>query len=149
VNNLPQPPQTELPPPPAPVASDANPWNWPAPAAERPRTRPARAANPKVEQAQRLSRARDPLASTPPSPAPATPVPAATSGAAPRKRDRRGGLAGIVPFGIFLIAMGVVASGALDALRAGAGLGAFLPLLVFALIFGIGALRRARRDERS
>jgi hypothetical protein len=73
----------------------------------------------------------------------------ATSGAAPRKRDRRGGLAAIVPFGIFLIAMGVVASGALDALRAGAGLGAFLPLLVFALIFGIGALRRARRDERS
>ncbi len=49
---------------------------------------------------------------------------------------------------MFLVAMGIVASGALDALRDGAGVGAFVPLLVFALIFGLAALRRARRGER-
>jgi hypothetical protein len=75
-------------------------------------------------------------------------VPQAPGTATPRKRDGRGGLASIVPFGMFLVAMGIVASGALDALRDGAGLGAFVPLLVFALIFGVGAVRRARRGER-
>jgi hypothetical protein len=75
-------------------------------------------------------------------------VPQAPGTTPTHKRDRRGGLAAIVPFGMFLVAVGIVASGALDALRHGAGLGAFVPLLVFGLIFGLGALRRARRGER-
>jgi hypothetical protein len=146
-----QPSQTDLPPPPAPVARDANPWQWPKVASERPRSKRANGPNPRLEHLQRLRRARDEAGTAPPAPAapvPAPPGAAAPSAATPRKRDKRGGLAAIVPFGMFLIAIGVIASGALDALRDGAGFGAFLPLLVFALIFGIGALRRARRGER-
>jgi hypothetical protein len=99
-----------------------------------------------------MQRLREAAAKTsppvPPSPSPPAVAPQAPGTALRRNREGRGGLAAIVPVGIFLIVMGIVASGALDALRDGAGFGAFIPLLVFALIFGLGAVRRARRGDR-
>lgn len=149
--------EPKLPPAPAPVARDANPWRWPDAGSDRSRSRRTKTASPRLEQIQRVRRARDEVAAagtargpgvtTSPAP-PATALPDAPVAASPRKRHGRGGLAAIVPFGMFLVAMGIVASGAIDALRGGAGLGAFIPLLVFALIFGLGALRRARRGDR-
>jgi hypothetical protein len=122
-----------MPAPLAPVARDANPWPWPMTARGRldPRRDP-RTTSPRVEQMQRIIREHQ----------------ARTQAGPHGQAPRRGGLAAIVPFGMFLVAIGIVASGAIEALGRGAGLRALLPVLVFALIFGVGAWRRLRRRAR-
>jgi hypothetical protein len=91
---------TKLPPPPAPVARDANPWPMPRQQGEAPR-RP-----------QRARVAKHPL--PPPDPI----------------RSQRHGLSRFVPIAVFLAILGSIASGAFKALGRGDRLGAIIPLVV-------------------
>jgi hypothetical protein len=102
---------TKLPPPPAPVARDANPWPMPQRQGE---TR-ARAERPRI--------AKHPL----------DPV-----------RSSRHGLSRFVPIAVFLVILGSVASGALEALGRGDRLGAIVPLIVLG-VAAVSVWRAARR----
>ena len=110
-----QPSTTRLPPPPAPVARDANPWPMPARKGEA--TRPAAAKS-------RL--AKYPL----PSPDPV--------------RASRHGLSRFVPIAVFLVILGSIASGAFEALGRGDRLGAIIPLVVLG-VAAVSVWRGARR----
>jgi len=106
---------TKLPPPPAPVARDANPWPMPRQKGEAPRVR-----------AERARVAKHPL----PSPDPV--------------RSSRHGLSRFVPIAIFLAILGTVATGALEALGRGDRLGAIIPLVVLG-VAAVSVWRSARR----
>ena len=110
---------SRLPPPPAPVARDANPWPMPEGAGEVGRS----------ARAPRLVRQ---------SPPPAEPVHAS-----------RSGLSRFVPIAVFLAILGSVASGAFEALGRGDRLGAFVPLIIIgvAALSVWRRARRARRDR--
>ena len=106
---------SKLPPPPAPIARDANPWPMPQRQGE---TR---------ERAKRPRIARQPL------PPPPDPI-----------RSSRHGLSRFVPMVVFLAILGSVASGALKALGRGDRLGAFIPLIVLG-VAAVSIWRSARR----
>jgi len=105
---------TKLPPPPAPVARDANPWPM-----------PQRQGEPRV-RTERTRVAKHPL----PPPAPI--------------RSSRHGLSRFVPIAVFLVILGSVASGALEALGRGDRLGAIVPLIVLG-VAAVSVWRAARR----
>ena len=109
---------TRLPPPPAPVARDANPWPMPAGAGE-----PRRSS----AGAPRIVRQSLP---------PADPVHAP-----------RSGLSRFVPVAVLLAILGSIASGAFEALGRGDRLGAFVPLIVVG-IAALSVWRSARRARR-
>ena len=106
---------TKLPPPPAPVARDANPWPM-----------PQRQGETRV-RAERPRRAKYPL------PPPLDPI-----------RSSRHGLSRFVPTAVFLVILGSVASGALKALGRGDRLGAIIPLVVLG-VAAVSVWRSARR----
>ena len=106
---------TKLPPPPAPVARDANPWPM-----------PQRQGETRV-RAERPRRAKYPL------PPPLDPI-----------RSSRHGLSRFVPTSVFLVILGSVASGALKALGRGDRLGAIIPLVVLG-VAAVSVWRSARR----
>lgn len=106
---------TKLPPPPAPVARDANPWPM-----------PQRQGETRV-RAERPRRAKYPL------PPPLDPI-----------RSSRHGLSRFVPIAVFLVILGSVASGALKALGRGDRLGAIIPLVVLG-VAAVSVWRSARR----
>lgn len=106
---------TKLPPPPAPVARDANPWPM-----------PQRQGETRV-RAERPRRAKYPL------PPPLDPI-----------RSSRHGLSRFVPIAVFLVILGSVASGALKALGRGDRLGAIIPLVVLG-VAAVSVWRSRRR----
>jgi hypothetical protein len=106
---------TKLPPPPAPVARDANPWPM-----------PQRQGETRV-RAERPRRAKYPL------PPPLDPI-----------RSSRHGLSRFLPIAVFLVILGSVASGALKALGRGDRLGAIIPLIVLG-VAAVSVWRSARR----
>ena len=106
---------TRLPPPPAPVARDANPWPMPRQQGEAPR----RAERTRVV-------AKHPL----PSPDPV--------------RSSHHGLSRFVPIAVFLAILGSIASGAFEALGRGDRLGAIIPLVVLG-VAALSIWRSARR----
>lgn len=110
------PPATSrLPPPPAPVARDANPWPM-----------PGGPGTPRLARADRPPPARQPLpSSAPPS-------------------SSRHGLSRIVPIAVFLAVLGSIASGAFEALRRGDRIGAIVPLIVLGIV-AAGLWRSIRR----
>ena len=112
---------TKLPPPPAPVARDANPWPMPRQQGEAAR-RP-----------ERTRVAKHPLASPDP------------------VRSSRHGLSRFVPIAVFLAILGSIASGAFEALGRGDRLGAIIPLVVLgvaALSIWRSARRRSNQSLR-
>jgi hypothetical protein len=105
-----------LPPPPAPVARDANPWPMPG------------------SKAATSPRGRAPI-SVERSALPADPV-----------RSSRHGLSRIVPFAIFLAVLGSIAAGALQAIERGDRFGAIVPLVVIGVAaLSVWRARRRRR----
>jgi uncharacterized membrane protein YphA (DoxX/SURF4 family) len=106
---------TKLPPPPAPVARDANPWPMPQ------------------RQGETRVRAERPRSAKYPLPPPPDPM-----------RSPRHGLSRFVPLAVFLVILGSVASGALEALGRGDRLGAIVPLIVLG-VAAVSVWRSARR----
>ena len=127
---------TRLPPPPAPVARDANPWPMPAQ-----QTNTWRSPAPPRFQRPAQPTAR-PDARPDARPAAASPAPGASTPLASRH-----GLARWVPFAIVLAVLGSIAASALEALDRGKGITAFVPLLV-GVIVAVGAWRNAARRRR-
>jgi hypothetical protein len=113
-----RPSTSRLPPPPAPVARDANPWHVSSRAGEPVRRRTA---------------ARGPTNQPLPPPAP-------PGGA-------RHGLARFVPIAIFLAVLGSIASGAFEALRRGDRLAAIVPLIVVGIV-ALGMWRNIKRSQQ-
>ena len=112
---------TKLPPPPAPVARDANPWPMPQ------------------RQGETRVRAERPRIAKHSLPPPLAPV-----------RSSRHGLSRFMPIAVFLVILGSVASGALEALGRGDRLGAIVPLIVLGLTaFSVwwSARRRSNRSS--
>jgi hypothetical protein len=110
-----QPAATRLPPPPAPVARDANPWPMPQQQGEAARAR-----------LERVRVARHTLPSSDPG------------------RSSHHGLSRFVPIAVFLAILGSIASGAFEALGRGDRLGAIIPLVVLG-VAAVSVWRSARR----
>ena len=106
---------TKLPPPPAPVARDANPWPMPQ------------------RQGETRVRAERPRLAKYPLPPPLDPI-----------RSSRHGLSRLVPIAVFLAILGSIASGAFEALGRGDRLGAIIPLVVLG-VAAVSVWRSARR----
>jgi hypothetical protein len=113
-----RPSTSRLPPPPAPVARDANPWQI---------------SGRGGKTAQRRTSPRAPATQSMPPPAP--------------PRTARHGLARFVPIAIFLAVLGSIASGAFEALRRGDRLAAIVPLIVVGIV-AVGMWRSLRRSRR-
>jgi hypothetical protein len=162
-----------LPPPPAPVARDANPWPMPARQGDAPQARLRRPrgglATPQApiapghiapgKASAQLPPGRGPSmtkVSAPPtiSPAPST-MPSAPSAPSARPTsptsrptaESRPAITRFIPFAVFLAVLGSIASTAIEAFGRGDRIGAVIPLLVVAII-AIGWWRAMRRQRR-
>jgi hypothetical protein len=116
---------TKLPPPPAPVARDANPWPMPEQQGGAPR--PSMAQRREVPQSPSellIARQRNPA----PDPV----------------RSSRHGLSRFVPVAVFLAILGSIAASAFESLGRGDRLGAIIPLVVIG-VAAISVWRSARR----
>lgn len=141
---------TRLPPPPAPVARDANPWPMPEQQGDAPR---ARGAHPWVGRRPQATpaapagippRLESPVALPPKA---MTPLAPPTAQAGQPARASRHGLARFVPLAIFLGILGSVATGAFEALQRGDRIAAVVPLIVVGII-AIGWWRSMQRARR-
>jgi hypothetical protein len=145
-----------LPPPPAPVARDANPWPMPARQGDAAR---ARVRQPRAGLPAQLGPISPSSGVMRPAPTQVPPgrSPPPTPVAGPRNKpsaptgqpgaESRPAITRFVPFAIFLAVLGSIASTAIEALGRGDRIGAVIPLIVVGII-AVGWWRAMRRQRR-
>ncbi len=119
---------SRLPPPPAPVARDANPWPMPRQQGD---AQQGRAIPPRFQRPTQLP----PVA------------PTGTPSRNPSPAPGRSGINRFVPFAIFLAVLGSIAANAIKAVGRGDGLAALIPLVVVVMV-AVGWWRGMRRARR-